>query len=864
MQNKTDSSHQKQTFEGVLEHELNTVIRPERPPQSAHPDDLIGLAFSGGGIRSATFNLGVLQALSDAKLLNKIDYLSTVSGGGYVGSFFSSMLLRAKKLALASNPPTDAIAEVQAKSEVQAKLSADHQKNGQESPEISFLRQYSNYLTPKIGLSTDALAALSVWFTNTLLNQVVLISFLITLSSAVFCLNDWLFAQVASDLQPLWIGLSIMLFTGLVVLFESKMLVCRWLELPFFAKLAPMFTWQNTLLLGMFGAIVFSWGAVPLWQASPEAWWHIQFRERIAAYWVILPSVILLISLALIASIGLAGRRLFHYQISSFMREWWGRLGGVTLFLAGLWLGVLIGMLYLPLRLSAWLDTNPFESASLSLASIWGALTWLAVHLGNSKSTDGVNTNKLKEKASLVLPWLVIASLIVLVSLATHVITQHWFDAAYSRTLLIAFAVWLVFSLRVDVNVFSQHYFYRNRLTRAYLGATHVARQPDAFTGFDDGDDIRFAECQHRPYHIVNTALNLTSTKNLAWQQRKAASFAFTPLYSGFQFPDETGAYRPTLQYTDPKQGVKLGSIMAVSGAAASPNMGYHSSAAMAFLLTMFNVRLGRWYGNPALDKTDLFGNLYWQRQSPIMGFFCLLKELLAKAKEDDRYVYLSDGGHFENLGVYELVRRRCKLIIAIDVGQDENDHFEDLGNAIRKCQVDLGVKIDMRVDTVRKDPVTGLSPKHYALANITYPKKAGANFEHGVLIYIKSSLTGDEPADIQNFKKEEPAFPHHSTVDQFFDEKQFESYRHLGQLAMQSTLNELAVSQALLQDADSTKSKTKLAKASGLDGLVRTLSSMANTQIKDSEAQNKPLDPTTDRAKLVNAIDEKAKNLVS
>jgi Patatin-like phospholipase len=875
MQKTAEIADQRYTFEHVLADEINTVMRPERADKNQHPDDLIGLAFSGGGIRSATFNLGVLQALSNAKLLNKFDYLSTVSGGGYIGSFLNALLWRAKKAINQSNATNASHQSADFVETVQTKLRTDQQADGKESPEIGFLRQYSNYLTPKIGLSTDALAALSVWFTNTLLNQVVLISFLVALSSIVFCLNNWLLVHVATDLQPVWVGLAIMLFTGLVVLFESKLIVCRWLEKSMFQRLAPIFTWQNTLLLGMLGAIIFSWGLVPIWQASPDAWWTIHFIEQIAPYWVILPGVILLISLTLIASIGLAGRRIFAYNISSFMREWWGRLGGVTLFLAGLWIGVLVCMLYLPSHLSTWLDSKPFESASLSLASVWGALTWLAVHLGNSKSTDGVQINKLKEKASVILPWLVIVSLIVLVSLATHVITEHWFDTQYSSTLGVASVVWLLFSLRVDVNVFSQHYFYRNRLTRAYLGATHMARQPDSFTGFDDADDVDFSECQYRPYHIVNTALNLTSTKNLAWQQRKAASFAFTPLYSGFEFPDKTGAYRPTHQYTDPLHGVKLGSIMAVSGAAASPNMGYHSSAAMAFLLTMFNVRLGRWYGNPALNKTDLFCNLYWQRQSPIMGFFCLLKELLAKAKEDDRYVYLSDGGHFENLGIYELARRRCKLIIAVDVGQDEHDHFEDLGNAIRKCQVDLGVKIDMRVDTVRKDPVTGLSPKHYAVGQITYPPKSGANFETGVLIYIKSSLTGDEPADIQNFKKEAPTFPHHSTVDQFFDEKQFESYRHLGQLAMESTLSELAITQALLQTNTSTQTinrttaKSKRATSaevshSGLASLVSDLSDIARAQIKASEAQNKPLDPTTDRAKLLNAVDEKAKNLLS
>src|SRR5258707_1168823 len=53
-----------------------------------------GLALSGGGIRSATFNLGVLQALARAKVLRNFDFLSTVSGGGYVGGFFGAWVSR--------------------------------------------------------------------------------------------------------------------------------------------------------------------------------------------------------------------------------------------------------------------------------------------------------------------------------------------------------------------------------------------------------------------------------------------------------------------------------------------------------------------------------------------------------------------------------------------------------------------------------------------------------------------------------------------------------------------------------------------------------------------------------------------------
>ena len=422
-------------------------------------------------------------------------------------------------------------------------------------------------------------------------------------------------------------------------------------------------------------------------------------------------------------------------------------MGGIAMLMTGSWLLVFVLMLYLPFRLVSWLSSQFFESFTLL-----GVITTVAVYLGKSGATNGVETFKIKEKISIILPWLAIFGLVVFVSFGTYqlaaVLPNTW-DAMAQFASIAAVAAFIagIFAWRVDINIFSLHYFYRNRLTRGYLGATHYQRKPNVFTGFDEDDDLAFSQCQQRPLHIVNTALNLTSTKNLAWQQRKAASFAFTPLFSGFEFPDKAGAYRPTCQFTNPNGGVKLGSIMAVSGAAASPNMGYHTPPATAFLMTMFNVRLGRWYGNPALQDEKNPTSSTWLRESPRFGFACLVKELFAKTKEGDAYIYCSDGGHFENLGVYELVRRRCRLIVALDVGQDAYDKFEDLGNAIRKCQVDLGVNIDMRLDSVRKNAISGLSPKHYAIGKVDYPD--GLN---GVLLYIKSSLTGDEPADLQNY----------------------------------------------------------------------------------------------------------------
>jgi hypothetical protein len=329
---------------------------------------------------------------------------------------------------------------------------------------------------------------------------------------------------------------------------------------------------------------------------------------------------------------------------------------------------------------------------------------------------------------------------------------------------------------RVDVNAFSLHGLYGNRLVRAYLGASRVpaGRVADPVTGFDPDDDLSLANLDSvgpkpydGPFLILNTAMNLVHTRELAWQDRKAESFALTALYCG----SETTGYRGTNRYAG---GMQLGTAVTISGAAASPNMGYHSSPAVTFLLTVFNARLGAWLGNPKNDQC-------WTAPVPRYGFLYLFRELFGWTDESSPYVYLSDGGHFENLGVYELVKRRCKYVVVCDAGQDVNHAFEDLGNLIRKVRIDLGIRIQIAPDFLglQKDPRH--TRWHCAIGKIRYDD-VDTEAVPGMLIYIKPSLTGDEPADVLHYAAGHPSFPHETTANQFYTESQFESYRALGQ----------------------------------------------------------------------------------
>jgi hypothetical protein len=390
-----------------------------------------------------------------------------------------------------------------------------------------------------------------------------------------------------------------------------------------------------------------------------------------------------------------------------------------------------------------------------------------------------------------------LAAYVINVNAAQLNASWHWSGNGLLVCLLFATAaIALLLCWRVDINEFSMHMMYRNRLARCYLGASNTGlRRPHPFTGFDPNDDIDLAslrQAQWRkekngPYPIINCSLNLVGGEELAWQQRMAAPFVFTPEFCGYDFPDLPPGYcktgpdsqkpektgEPERVYASSRGPLTLATAMSISGAAVSPNMGAFSSPATAFLMTLFNVRLGWWIGNPRHERG-------WLRSSPNWALPWLLAEMFGFTHARGRYIYLSDGGHFENLGILELVRRRCRFIVVCDAEDDHNFEFGGLGNAIEKCRTDLGVAIELDVDPIRCRDEKGYSPWHCAVGRIRYDK-SDPDAHAGTLLYIKSSLTGDEPTDVLRYAARNRAFPHETTNDQWFGESQFESYRALG-----------------------------------------------------------------------------------
>jgi hypothetical protein len=353
--------------------------------------------------------------------------------------------------------------------------------------------------------------------------------------------------------------------------------------------------------------------------------------------------------------------------------------------------------------------------------------------------------------------------------------------AAIAVLLLLGFAT----GYPVNINRFSMQAGYRNRLIRAYLGASNGKRRPNLFTGFDPKDNVALHELgRNRPFPVINITLNLVRGGNLAWQERKAESFTASPLHCG---SSQLG-YRPTRSYGG-HDGLTLGTAVATSGAAANPNMGFNSSPAITFIMTLFNVRLGAWLGNPCTSGRYA----PYKRSGPRFSAIQLLAEAFGWTDERHPYVSLSDGGHFEDLGLYEMVRRRCRYILVCDAGADPGYGFKDLGNAIRKIRIDFGIPIvfEDRVYILPKQSsgqAASDEARYCAVADILYGAvdDGGVN---GTLIYIKPSIVQQPspatPFDVTNYARFSRDFPHETTADQWFTETQFESYRALGEDAV-------------------------------------------------------------------------------
>ena len=786
------------------------VEATEEPRVSFRSSDYVGLALSGGGIRSATFNLGLLQTLSECGVLGLVDYISTVSGGGYVGGFLSAWLSAATPGQVFPTVPR----------------SKEAGRVPPEPGEVRHLREFSGFLAPRRGFFEAEMWRAVVAILSGLLPSLtialsliglVLVGFL-TITFVYAC--DWriasaaavaaitatvlvLFERMAPQYAPATSSSSAIAAadaTPPVPAVPSTGSSLYWwvsgvaVALVLAAQMAVPSLYKFDTDEGRRAMPLWTSPTPPatpvalkgLWKDAPganayERWWFLvgarDVRDAPAASptqttlgpylsprlfdfaltWMVAAGILLLVRLAHAVRDTAWSRR----TISTFDRVVMRLLGlGLVWFgLAAVW-HICVNVKYGgQLAVSAVVSGAIFASMRNWLVSLTGRTsgpstwrTWIAPYI------------------PMVLAYVTMLLVIALVGRALLDINDHtwlkWYGSTFAMLSVIAFGL-LIEPSRVGL-----HAFYRDRIGRAYLGARATANAAEnRTTDSEDQDDVRVADLKMRPHHLVCCAANDIAGDPVATLQRGARSATISRL--GLALGNA---------YVEPGN-LTLGSAVTASAAAFNSNMGAQSiqfGPIVDFLLTALNLRLGLWMRHPcaATARPRRWPGLLFYREFFSQTSASRASTALAHGNTNlptlERDVHLSDGGHFENLALYELVRRQCRYIIVSDCGADPTVAFDDLGNALRRIREDFDVEVEIDVTPLK--PKDGISTQHVAVGSINYSR-----VNRGVLIYIKPALTGSEPPDVRQYRTRNNAFPHESTGDQFYDEAQWESYRRLG-----------------------------------------------------------------------------------
>jgi hypothetical protein len=852
----------------------------------------VGFGLSGGGIRSATFSLGAFQALAAKGLLKRIDFLSTVSGGGYFGAFLGRLMTR------------DFV-----KSPEDAEQILQEQK---EPGILRYLRENGRYLAPNGG--GDSLLAGAVLLRNFVAVQILLGLFV----SMIFLALQAVRAGLATSLSCKMVSETVDVFRTAWGIWWSP-----WLVLPLVAFLLAVFPlgWAYWLiepsrriarqdvqrsgihpLAGLLLVFVASllllllddrfpalWGAIllvtvltVLWWAAAR-WWPLPSREPSAtadqqadldlyryhtmvsrlSLWLTRALVVTFVLLA-VGVIDSLGQTLYllllaHGALGPLLASAWSSVAAAAGFARSIVASFSNGPGGLrakpPVRLLA--GAAALLLALLLLVSfdaLSHAVAWKLGRPENVASLAKPARGLWKVQVSgpsktLPLHLTVDSSPVPPTPDKTAAVARDFWPPT------LGFAIAFLLSILLGqtwpfVNRSSHHPVYSARLTRAYLGASNKLRFKEGRSITEvlpgDDDDLdrywRALAESAAPIHLINVTINETvdGRSQVQQQDRKGVGLALGPcgLSAGVEHhavvppggspgslfspgsqvkiqPDPQ-AFRvfeyPQVDGTPVFTGepLPLGSWVGISGAAFSTGIGMQTSLGLSFLAGFGNVRLGRWWDSgfdrrPLHEKLGVHCERLLARLFPVQVL--IVDEFLARFPGTARrHWYLSDGGHFENMGGYELLRRRLPLIVIVDAECDTDYGFGGLANLVRKARLDLGAEIefmqeeelDERIDDkvrpylgtleqlrrgsrehgeLTADP-TGTSTAHAALARVTYCRPESPP---SLLLYIKPTLTGDEPTDVLEYHSSHSAFPHETTADQFFDETQWESYRKLG-----------------------------------------------------------------------------------
>lgn len=660
----------------------------------------LGISLSGGGIRSATFSLGVCQRLIEAGILERARFLSAVSGGSYLAS----------GLAISNALCPDDLRKEQPR------------PWARNSPEEERLRGNLSYLAPG--------GRGRLWlFANLLYGMVLNLTPLV------------LGAYLCGSAAGLWLRF---LYPGLGVSNDPQM--------------------------------------------------------------SIMTVVLAIVSLLVVAAVCVVGRRRFldkdekRRRLENANSE--HRVAVLLLLATALVLlnVVLPGILYGIGQLTGGQVTSGLGLNELNLALsrliVGGIIVTVSIALGGT-AVWLLRRRKMTKLRGILASLSGIGILFAPFLLgAQTAVVRGWSMSTDGPIWAAAIAVILLFAILIHNRRYSMHLFYRERIQHAFASRRvkkkgKLDAEPIAYT-----ESIKLSEIAKRnaelsenggppfPELVMCAAVAARGAEvpNKTW----AASFTFERGKSGNK---RMGVEADTAEIEEGDLlgggGLTLPAMMAISGAAVSPLMGRFTVPAFRFLMAMMNIRLGVWIPNPAFDgkqpidpgKDDPPRHVWlWRyitRGWYEPGALYVLKEGLGLVDLGRRYIYVSDGGHWENLGLTELLRRNCTHIVVVDASGSPG--LGDIARAMAIARAELGVEfeLDPRVTVPEED---GMAETPVAVGSFRY-----SSGYTGTIFYARSVLWSDAPSDLHLFASREDPFPNHPTSNQFFSGDVFDAYRALG-----------------------------------------------------------------------------------
>lgn len=668
-------------------------------------ESLVGLALSGGGIRSATFSLGVMQAFAKQDLLKYVDILSTVSGGGYIGSALTWLTsgnagdtnysTSEDTFPFGTDDPTESLPDPATLTNAQ-KITR-------------YLRWHGEYLTPGKGITI--MSGLAVVLRGTFLNLLV-----------------WL---PLMTLLWYWVG-------------------------PDFPKQAAIWAAVGTAALFVLGSILYSvLSVLPQFVPFRRYWLRRRFEVCagivlgvfFASLLILLPGFLNFVTASVPAAeasgpIGVMIKLL--------------GMGGPGYMALGLF-----GAFYAFIKMEKGVAAKSVLAVSVFLVVVGVFMSTRKVALW----TLGPDA----EAVQLLPTWV------------------GGLEVSGVCLLWLMVAVALFTGVLVNVNYISLHRYYRDRLMETFMPDERIAlaNDTDAAKAANSARLSTFSN-KYGPYHIINTNTVLVNATNKIRRNRRGDNFILSPRYCG----GNAVGWRRTESFMGNR--LTLATSMAVSGAAANPNAGVTgkgltTNPLVSLLMSLLGIRLGIWVPNPKYRFVQwIRPNHFWP------GLYEVGKLIGLKGYNENRaFLQISDGGHFENLAIYELIRRRAPLIICCDGGADENFEFNDLHAALRLIETDFGVTINFASsDLAAMVPSKKFgypadvkyTEKPYAVVDIDYPKLDNErNAAKGTLVFLKTAMIKNLSLRTLDYKADNPAFPDETTADQFFSPAQFDAYRDLG-----------------------------------------------------------------------------------